>query len=394
MRLLFIQGGSRWRFDSDGNIYTDTNFNENIWERYRGYCDELTVILRCDQVIYNPKEAIKRFNKYNIDRSSFVALPDLYKPVRNVFSISIRRSIEKTIDQEIEKADKIIIRSLGNIYTNTALKSAKKYHKPYLVEVTGFAREGLWYHSFRGKLVAWPREFHCRYLMKDVPYAVYVTDEALQKRYPCKGRSLGCSDVEIHDMDDKILEKRLEKIRGGGNKLILGTAALLDTRWKGQVTVIKALARLKKEGFTNIEYYLIGVGSGCYIKKMCRKFGVEDQVNIIGALPHDEVYKWMDSIDIYVQPSFQEGLCRSIIEAMTRGCPVIASDVGGNYELISHEYLFKAGDVKQLANRIRKINDREELIRQTIVNFEHSKKFHNLTLDSARDEFYNLFISE
>lgn len=216
MRLLFIQGGSRWKFDSDGNVYTDPNFNEHIWERYRRYCDELTVLLRREQVIYSPQEAIKRFNKYDTDCSSFVALPDLYRPVRNIFSISVRRYIEKTIDQEIEKADKIIIRSLGNIYTNTALKYAKKYHKPYLVEVTGFARESLWYHSFRGKLVAWPKEFQCRHLMKDVPYAVYVTNEALQKRYPCKGLSIGCSDVEIEEMDNQILAKRLKKIQEGG----------------------------------------------------------------------------------------------------------------------------------------------------------------------------------
>lgn len=101
----------------------------------------------------------------------------------------------------------------------------------------------------------------------------------------------------------------------------------------------------------------------------------------------------MDSIDVYVQPSFQEGLCRSIIEAMCRGCPVIASEVGGNYELISDDYLFKAGDVKQLVESIRQMNDKGKLIKQAIVNFEHAKKFQRMTLDSVRDEFYSHFIS-
>lgn len=216
MKLLFIQGGSRWKFDTDGNVYTDTNFNEHIWERYRGYCDDLTVILRREQNIYSPQEAKKRFNLFNTDYASAVTLPDLYRPVTNSLSISKRVYIDKMIAKEVNKTDKIIIRSLGNIYTNTALKYARKYHKPYLVEVTGFVRESLWYHSFYGKLFAWPKELQYRCLIKDVPYAVYVTDEALQKRYPCKGISIGCSDVELEQMDSKILENRLKKIMRGG----------------------------------------------------------------------------------------------------------------------------------------------------------------------------------
>lgn len=75
----------------------------------------------------------------------------------------------------------MIIRSLGNIYTNTALKYAQKYHKPYLVEVTGFAWESLWYHSLHGKFVAGFKEKQYKRLIKNVKYGVYVTNEALQK---------------------------------------------------------------------------------------------------------------------------------------------------------------------------------------------------------------------
>ena len=46
MNLLFIQGGSRWKYDSEGTLYTDPNFNSQIWSRYKGYCEELTVVLR------------------------------------------------------------------------------------------------------------------------------------------------------------------------------------------------------------------------------------------------------------------------------------------------------------------------------------------------------------
>ena len=35
MNLLFIQGGSRWKYDSEGTLYTDPNINSQIWSRYK-----------------------------------------------------------------------------------------------------------------------------------------------------------------------------------------------------------------------------------------------------------------------------------------------------------------------------------------------------------------------
>ena len=45
MRLFFIQGGSRLKRDTDGNWYTDSNFNYDVWDRYKVLCDELKVAL-------------------------------------------------------------------------------------------------------------------------------------------------------------------------------------------------------------------------------------------------------------------------------------------------------------------------------------------------------------
>ena len=115
----------------------------------------------------------------------------------------------------------------------------------------------------------------------------------------------------------------------------------MDVKWKGQKYVIKAIADLKNKGITGIEYQLIGSGTGKKLIRYAKKLGVENEVKVIGALPHSEVWKWYDSIDVYVQPSFSEGLCRSIVEAMSRACPIICSDVGGNYELIEKDFLFQ-----------------------------------------------------
>ena len=135
MNLLFIQGGSRWKYDSEGTLYTDPNFNSQIWSRYKGYCDELTVVLRREDRIYTKEEARIKFNEIGNSIDHCVALPDMYRPLSNALSCQKRMLVKRTIESEVKKADKVIIRSLGNIYTNTALKYAQKYHKPYLVGI-------------------------------------------------------------------------------------------------------------------------------------------------------------------------------------------------------------------------------------------------------------------
>ena len=392
MKLLFIQGGSRWKYDDLGNIYTDSNFNSQIWNRYKGYCDELTVILRREAKIYNSKEAQSRFNEIGRSIDYCVALPDIYISLRSAFSMKKRTEIKCIIENEIKKADKIIIRSLGNIYTNTALKFARKHNKPYLVEVTGFAWESFWYHSFYGKIVAAFRECQYKYLMKDVKYGVYVTKEALQKRYPCRGKILGCSDVEILNTNESVLEQRIKKIEKNRGKCIIGTAAFLDVSWKGQEYVLRAIYELKKRGINNFEYQMIGAGNGDKLKKVIYDLGIDDRVFILGVKPHEEVFSWFDSIDVYVQPSFMEGLCRSIIEAMSRACPVICTNVGGNYELISSDCLFEKGNYIKLADVLERFMDKNIQIEEAKKNFEKSKEYNKEKLNRKRDCFYKEFI--
>jgi glycosyltransferase involved in cell wall biosynthesis len=221
--------------------------------------------------------------------------------------------------------------------------------------------------------------------------AIYVTEEALQKRYPCKnGKMLGCSDVDIEECDEQLLQKRTSKILCNSDKIVLGTIAFLDVKWKGQANVIKAIAHLKKQGITNVFYEMVGLGTGDALVKLAKKLNVADKVKILGAKNHEDIFRWLDSIDIYVQPSYQEGLCRAIVEAMSRAAPVICSDVGGNFELIDKKYLFKAGDDKRIAELIEIML--KENIEQSIKNFQRARKYEKRSLESKRLNFLQDFM--
>ena len=394
MKLLFIQGGSRWKYDNKHNIYTDANFNMQIWDRYIGLCDHLTVILREEDCIYDEAEARERFNLFDPSQARSVGVPDLYAPIGHFFDLHLRNKAEKTIREEVSGADKVIIRSLGNFYTNTALKYAKKFGVDCLVEVTGFALEGSWYHSLKGKLVCLFRELSLVKNIRSAQYALYVTQEALQKRYPCDGNVLGCSDVEIQKITQEVRNRRKYRIEEKRDRLIIGTAAFLDVRWKGQECVIQAVSSLKKRyPEKRIEYHMIGAGTGDRLKRSAADLQVEDQIFFDGAIPHDKVFEWLDQIDVYIQPSFQEGLCRSIVEAMSRGCPVIASDVGGNYELVPRECLFHKGDADQLAELILRSSQEDFQSDYSEKSFDRALEFESEGLEKKRMQFYTDFIN-
>lgn len=393
-RILFIQGGSRWKLDEKNNLYTETNFNDSVWKRYRSYCDELTVLLRREQKVYKEVDAVKKFNKFDQDSAFAVIVEDIYRPILNVINIKKRINLKKIIKREVMKSDKVIIRSLGNFYTDTAIKYAKKLKKEYLIEVTGFTFEGMWYHSFRGKMIAFFKEKYIKKLIKKSPYVVYVTQDALQKRYPSIGKTIGCSDVEIQQLSNNVLEERLKKIKRKNGNIILGTAGFLDVKFKGQCSVVKAIAELKKEGIANIEYHLIGAGKGDEISKLAKKLEIEDQISIEGILPHEKVFDWYDDIDIYIHPGYIEGLCRSIVEAMSRALPVCCASVGGNIELAKENLMFEKGNVCEIKEVIKILLDTEEQKKAAQYSFFKAHEYEKEKLDFKRDKFYREFIGD
>ena len=198
----------------------------------------------------------------------------------------------------------------------------------------------------------------------------------------------------MQKFDNKILDKRLEKIDKSGSKIIIGTTAAIDVKFKGQQYIIAALGYLKKRGILNYEYQLVGTGNQAYLKKVAKKFGVESQVKFLGGIPHEKIFDWLDTIDIYVQPSKQEGLPRALVEAMSRGLPAFGASTGGIPELLDSKYIFKNSSAfrktKEIACMIMSFN-KKSMKEQAKKNFDISMKFKRDLLDKKRNDFYTNF---
>ncbi len=79
---------------------------------------------------------------------------------------------------------------------------------------------------------------------------------------------------------------------------------------------------------------------------------------------HDDVLPWLQTADLFVLPSLYEGLSNALLEAMACGVPVIATDVGGNPEVIEHGrtgLLVPPGDAVELATALRYLLEDDDL---------------------------------
>jgi sugar transferase (PEP-CTERM/EpsH1 system associated) len=77
------------------------------------------------------------------------------------------------------------------------------------------------------------------------------------------------------------------------------------------------------------------------------------RVTLLGA--SSRVPELLNALDVYVLPSLAEGICNSLLEAMSTGLPVIATETGGNPEVVVHGEsgcLFPVGDFRQLAEQL------------------------------------------
>lgn len=82
----------------------------------------------------------------------------------------------------------------------------------------------------------------------------------------------------------------------------------------------------------------------------------KDRVSFLGS--SSRVPELLRAMDVFVLPSLAEGICNSLLEAMSTGVAVIAADVGGNPEVVvDHEsgLLFPAGDVSSLTNHLLRV---------------------------------------
>ena len=117
--------------------------------------------------------------------------------------------------------------------------------------------------------------------------------------------------------------------------VIVGTVGRLQTV-KDQVNLVRAVAIARGQGDAGARLRLVIAGDGpqrADVEAEILAAGIGDITWLAG--PRSDVPELMRALDVFALPSRAEGISNTILEAMASGLPVVATEVGGNAELVA-----------------------------------------------------------
>lgn len=383
-KVLFVHNGPLYRA-TDGGIF-GTHYSEAIKQRYLQLGDHVTFLMREAPLTGD----MTRYSRITPDRFAFVAVPDLMSPTRRIRN---HRAVMQIIDREVRAADMVVAR-LPSLTARLAVGRARVHGKPVLAECVACNWDGLWNHHWKAKLSAPWYWLAQKAVFRDLTHVVYVTEQFLQARYPTRGKQVVVSNVELPMPEPGVLERRLQQIAARGRgPLRLVTAADVGVPYKGQGDVFPVLKALAARGIAT-EYHLIGGGDQTRLRARAAALGVEEQVVFHGATEHARVFALLDEMDIYIQPSRQEGLPRAMIEAMSRALPSSGARTGGIPELIPEGRIFAPGDTAQIEMILASLTDPKARVQEALRNFETAQRYSTDVLNAKRATFYKVFLQD
>ncbi|WP_331234215.1 glycosyltransferase family 4 protein [Natronorarus salvus] len=153
----------------------------------------------------------------------------------------------------------------------------------------------------------------------------------------------------------------------GSEVFRVGTAALLVPR-KGLDQFIDCAEQII-ERRSDVHFYIAGDtprdGDSTYERRLRRRVkgaGIEDRVHFLGWV--EEMPAYLNSLDLFVLPSHNEGIPGSVREALSTGLPVVATDVGGTSEVVINGktgILVQPGETSELVEAVTHILENREV---------------------------------
>lgn len=195
---------------------------------------------------------------------------------------------------------------------------------------------------------------------RDVPDAFITLSKFSRNKFREAGFSEDKLFVKPNFVDFKFNEEKKENYG-----LFLGR--LVD--YKGVDTLLKAYAKLDK-------HYLKIIGDGPMFTEVERRIKNLKNVELLGALPHEEAINYLKKAAFIVFPSeCYENMPLAIIESLACGTPVVATNLGVMKELIEDNVtglLFKSQNPDDLIKKIKFLTDNSELCGKMKINARKS----------------------
>ena len=141
----------------------------------------------------------------------------------------------------------------------------------------------------------------------------------------------------------------------------------------------------------DLKFFIIGDGPDKqYLEEITSKHGIQKKIIFLGFLNSQQVYKQLKKIDLFINCSYFEGFPNSVVEALSAGVPVMASQsYGGINEIIKNKnfgYIYKNQEdlIKNITNYslgLKKFNFTKKTINKHLKKFSverNIKKYSNV----------------
>jgi len=378
MSIVFINDHP-FVVDESNCVYTTGTLDSEVWKRFTDNFGKLVVIGR-------GRKVAGKISTLKLSSSMDVEFDLFYQIKGGLDYFKYKRQIIDKLTPYIQKAEYIVLRlpsSLGVI----AAEICKKHAKKYLVELVGCPFDSLWYYgNIASKIMAPINAHNNRKAVANASAVVYVTKEYLQKRYPNKGDIINASNVIVDKFPVDVCEKHMNFLTRETSQRFMGMIGNIELPYKGYETLFKALSTVHD----NYKLIIVGGGNPIWITSLMEKYGLVDKVELKGRInEREKIFEFLDQLDIYIQPSWTEGLPRGVIEAMSRACPVIASTAGGIPELVSADKLYAPKDYNALNKLIKShLNNTIELQKMANSNYNKAGEYSFGHINERRYVFF------
>lgn len=312
-----------------------------------------------------------------VDGLSFYRAPDpegIFANLPVINQWAIVKSLEKRLDEIIPQIKPDILHAHSPALNGlAALAMSKKYRIPLVYECRAFWEDAAVDHGTT-------QENSLRYRATKA-LETHVFKQANAVTTICEGlrsdivsRGVAADKITVIpnavDIDkftfgesaDPELAKELNLI----GKQLLGFIGSFYA-YEGLLLLLDALPDIIRSQ-PDVRVLLVGGGPQVkQIKNKIKALNLQDFVLLAGRVPHDQVQRYYNLVDVLVYPRLSMRLTELVtplkpLEAMAQGRLLVASDVGGHHELIQDQstgYLFKAGDKASLADTVLfALNDR------------------------------------
>ena len=173
----------------------------------------------------------------------------------------------------------------------------------------------------------------------------------------------------------------------------IGMIARMNDPIKGHEVFLRAAGKLTVR-YPQLRFVLVGDGPlRPGLEEQGRKLGLGKRAIFLG--DRSDVPEVLASLDISVLPSVSESLSNAILESMAAGVAVVATEVGGNPELVEHGktgFLFSPGDDTQFVAALETLITQPEL-RDRFGVCAREKALATYVIARVRDRYQDLYRS-